>query len=105
MTTASLALTVRELAEELPGLLDDLSAAQAIQWEAAPVPTPRDDTSERAKGGKSDPTARVVFDERRLRVRAAVIAAERVLETTLREARDARVTLRSAVAAWEGDTP
>jgi hypothetical protein len=105
MTLASLAVTARGLAETLPTLLDELAAAQSIQWEPAPVPSPRDDTSERSKGGRSDPTARAVFDERRLRVRAAVVAAERVLETALHDARDSLAGLRSAVAEWEGDTP
>jgi hypothetical protein len=74
---AQLARTIRETTDALLALLPD---AYARQWEASPVPKPREDTTERSSGGRpSDPTADTVLDARRLALRGAVSRAERVL--------------------------
>ena len=93
---------VREIAEESLGLASELEGAHAIQWSAAPVPKPHDDTTERAKGGHGDPVPSIVTDPRRLAVRAAVVDAEIELAKMIAAVREARATVREAVARWQG---
>lgn len=81
-----------------------LPAAWELQWTPAPHrPAPRYDTEERGAGGPpSDPTADVVLDERRLRVRAAVQFAEALVRRIGAATTSARAGLESAIDAWEG---
>lgn len=80
-----------------------LGQAQAVQWSPAPIPRPREDTTERSKGGHSDPTVATVFDERRLTVRAAVLTAETVLRDARLALDEAEATLARAVDGWSGE--
>jgi hypothetical protein len=80
-----------------------LGDAQAVQWQPAPVPKPRDDTTERASGGHGDPTATTVADERRLAVRAAVLTAEEDLRQARHALEQSATSLSTAVAKWYGD--
>lgn len=82
-----------------------LSAADAVQWSPSPTPKPRDDTTERSKGGHGDPTLQTVVDSRRLEVRAAVEEAQRVLTEAARSMHAARTALEESVARWSGDSP
>lgn len=95
--------TVRSVAEESLRLSLLLNTAEEIQWEASPIPKPREDTTQRASGGHGDPTQDIVLDGRRLAVRAAVIRSERILSLYLAELRGARLNLEQAVTAWNGE--
>lgn len=97
--------TVRDFAQEALLLAASIDKAQAIQWEAAPIPKPHDDTTERAKGGHGDPTGSIALDERRLAVRAQHDYALASLDVATAAARSARRQLDAVIAAWEGDTP
>ncbi|GAA2230469.1 hypothetical protein N1031_07080 [Herbiconiux moechotypicola] len=95
--------STREVADALIALGTELLKAEAVQWSPAPVPQPRDDTTERASGGHSDPVPRIVTDERRLAVRAAVTGAYRAMDSAVDDLDRARVDLELAVATWNGD--
>jgi hypothetical protein len=101
----NLPATVRTFAEETLLLAASMEKAQAIQWEAAPIPRPADDTTERAKGGHGDPTPSIALDERRLVVRATYDAAVQALAVAEAAARNARRHLDAATSAWEGGDP
>jgi hypothetical protein len=100
---ATLPQLVREISSEALSLALILSEAQEVQWKAAPVPKPREDTTERSSGGHSDPTALAAVDDRRLAVREAVDAAERELVSAVEKMGDARAELARAVAHWHGE--
>lgn len=97
--------TVRSFAEEALRLSHSLAKADAIQWEAAPIPRPSDDTTQRAKGGHGDPTPSIALDERRLAVRAQYDAAASVLVMAQATVAAARRDLDAAIDAWEGGDP
>ena len=97
--------TVRETTTEALQIARVLDAASEIQWEAAPIPKPREDTTQRASGGHGDPTGDIVLDPRRQAVREAVKDAERALAQHLAILRDARHKLTTAVEAWNGEEP
>lgn len=97
--------TARTAAKEALLLAQSLATTREIQWEAAPVPKPREDTTQRASGGHGDPTADIVGDPRRLAVRDAVRAAELALTRAADELRRARVNVDRSVEAWNGETP
>lgn len=81
----------------------ELDAAEAVQWEAAPIPKPREDTSSRAIGGHGDPTADTALDARRQVVREAVVGAHAALESVALQLDEVGIAVRSAVAHWEGE--
>ncbi|AYN58525.1 hypothetical protein HOU70_gp44 [Arthrobacter phage Liebe] len=95
----------RDFARDVLLLSASIDRASAIQWEAAPIPRPHDDTTERAKGGHGDPTPSIALDDRRLAVRAQHDAALEALAVASAAARAACRQLDAAIAAWEGDTP
>lgn len=101
--TSSLTDTVKASAAESLQIVRLLDAAAEIQWEAAPVPKPREDTTQRAKGGHGDPTGDIVLDARRLAVRDAVVTGEREILAYLETLRGARLRLESAIEAWNGE--
>ncbi|UIW13301.1 hypothetical protein SEA_CREWMATE_49 [Arthrobacter phage Crewmate] len=94
---------VRSTAREALLLIQALDTASEIQWEASPVPKPREDTSQRASGGHGDPTGDIVLDARRLALRDAVSDAEAVLLRYAAELMAARVNVDRAVARWNGE--
>lgn len=93
---------VRRFAQEALSCAAVLAEASEIQWQASPAPRPRDDTTERSKGGHSDPTVNAVMDSRRWRLRAAVVEAEQVLDAAVRDLSATRSRLEAAVDAWNG---
>lgn len=95
--------TARAVAEEALKLALALNMADEIQWERSPVPTPRDDTTQRASGGHGDPTGDIVLDPRRMAVRGATVAAEQAMKNTLRALRDSRRDVLDTVARWNGE--
>lgn len=100
----SLAASVKALAASVTPLVESYLDAETVQWSAAPVSRARADTTERAKGVRSDPTVAVALDPKRLRVRAAVIGADRALEDATRALAAADSALRVAVAEWRGES-
>ena len=101
--TTRLSAAVRDFAEETLFLARSLADAEEIQWSAAPVPKPREDTTERAKGGHGDPTLAIVLDDRRLAVRAAVEEAHAAIAQASEVAALARRKVNAAIAAWNGE--
>ena len=101
--TASLPAAVHSFAKETLLLGRSLAEAEEIQWTAAPIPKPREDTTERAKGGHGDPTLATVLDERRLAVRLRVEEARVILAHNEEAAVEARRNLDAAIAAWNGE--
>lgn len=94
---------VRDLAAESLALSAALDGASAIQWASAPIAKPKDDTTERAKGGHGDPTFDTVADDRRLGVREAVKSGLDELERAIAAVRQARGAVEFAVARYYGD--
>ncbi len=85
--------------------------AAAVQWSAPPRPSraggidaataaAAGEPTEKAKGTVSNPTLDIVADERRLRVRAAVIAAEVEFADTSARMVACAAELDAALAAW-----
>lgn len=101
--TLSLLAAVDYLERELAELRKIAPAALDAQWSPAPVPRPRDDTAERAKGGHSDPVPAIVLDARRLALRAQVLRSEDLLRAALVNVSGVRQGLDRALASWEGD--
>lgn len=95
--------TARALAEEALKLALALNTADEIQWERSPVPTPRDDTTQRASGGHGDPTGDIVLDPRRMAVRGATVAAGEAMKNALRALREARRDVLDTVDRWNGE--
>ena len=102
--TATLPTAVHSFAKETLLLARSLGEAEEIQWTAAPIPKPREDTTERSKGDRhGDPTLDTVLDERRLAVRLRVEEARVILAHNEEAAVDARRNLDAAIAAWNGE--
>lgn len=93
---------LRRIAASAADLTRTLVEAEDIQWQPSLTPKPREDTTERSKGGISDPTSAIVADDRRLAVRAAVISAEQALGDTERALVIARADLERAIDRWAG---
>lgn len=101
---ATLPQELRSFATTTLQLAQLLGEAQEAQWKPSHVPQPRDDTSERAKGGHGDPTLATVVDDRRLALRAAVIQSEQALETAFATVRQAADRLQLQLDRWAGAT-
>lgn len=103
MTARTLPESIRAFAAEALTVAALLEAATEIQWKPSLTPKPREDTSERARGGHGDPTLDTVLDSRRLAVRAAVISAETAFDGALDTLREVRPQLERAIDAWNGN--
>jgi hypothetical protein len=103
----SLPDVVRRTATEALQLASILAEAEEVQWKPSLTPKPREDTTERSKGGHGDPTSTTAADGRRLAVRAAVIAAETDLMQVSVAMATSRERLERALDRWNGevDTP
>lgn len=100
----------------LNGLLTDLKAAVGSlvlllpdayerQWSPGLIQTRRETEGGRPIGGPpSDPTGEAATDPRRLRLRAAVIAAEREIEAATEAVQTAEARLAEALKGWAGET-
>lgn len=95
--------TLQAIAHSLPGLVRQLEQASDAQWQKSRVPSPRDDTTERSQGVRSDPTADTALDARRLRLRAAVLRAEGNLERFAEAIAANVVELDATYRAWAGE--
>ncbi|CCQ44286.1 hypothetical protein ARTSIC4J27_210 [Pseudarthrobacter siccitolerans] len=102
--TDKLTEALRAVTAESLQIIRLLDAAAEIQWEPSPVPKPREDTTQRAKGGHGDPTGDIVLDARRLAVRESFTRAERALADYLAFLRSTRQELARAVENWNGET-
>lgn len=92
---------MKPILETILALSRVLQEARAAQWEAPPHPM---DDSGISSGKVPDPTANVATDVQRLRLRAAVMAAERILEeTTHHMAAEALEPLQKALDQWHGE--
>ncbi|WNN93693.1 hypothetical protein SEA_CALLINALLBARBZ_43 [Arthrobacter phage CallinAllBarbz] len=95
---------IRELLAATLAVSRALDAAEAVQWEKSPIPSPREDTSSRSSGGYSNPTADITLDPRRLAVRESVKLAEEVAATAARELTSRARSVLDAVDRWQGET-
>ncbi|WP_336628481.1 MULTISPECIES: DUF7169 domain-containing protein [unclassified Microbacterium] len=102
MKTPTTAEALRTLGEAVTEFADALAHAEEVQWLRPAAPSLRQETSEKAKGGISNPTADITADERRLRVRAAVITGEVVAQSVTQDLATSATTLREAVTDWAG---
>lgn len=100
MTTT--AATIREMGEAVAELADALAHAEEVQWLRPAAPSLRQETSEKAQGGISNPTADITADARRLQVRAAVITGELEAQRIAAVARSQAENLRAVVTEWAG---
>lgn len=100
---------ILELIVQLRKEADVLAALIPIaiesQWTPAPVARPREDTTERVKNGKADPTSVIALDSERQICRAQVVRSQRVLRHAVVALREVRLSLRRAVDAWNGEVP
>jgi hypothetical protein len=94
---------VRLIREETDALAELLPAAIGRQWTVSPVPRPREDTAERASGGRSDPTGDTALDGRRLDVRESVRRAEALLQESAVRTRGIRLFMEEAIARYDGE--
>ena len=90
----------RDEANELDKLIP---AATDAQWCLPPVPSSREEATERAIGTKTDPTALVSLDDKRLRLRAQVVRSANVLRHAIAALRGVRLGLASALLDWQGE--
>jgi hypothetical protein len=102
MTRQPLPAVVRQFAEEALALAALIAEAESVQWAASPVPRPRVDTTERAKGGHSDPVPAIVSDDRRLAVRDAVEEGLQSLRLGTTMLGHARRDVEKALESWAG---
>jgi hypothetical protein len=99
LSTAALG---RAVATEALALALLIGEAAEIQWQPATTPKPREDTTERSRGGHGDPTLNTVADERRLAVRAGVRASEHLLGEALKALVRARKRMETVIDEHNG---
>ena len=100
MTPATL---ITSTGDAIVRLAKAYARALSVQWLPPLGPSTRHDTSERAKGLISNPTLDTATDPRRLRVRAAVIEAEGLLESIRDSATENAEKLERALDEWAGE--
>jgi hypothetical protein len=100
--TTKLVGTLRQVAEEAFRLGSIMETAEDVQWMPSSVPRPREDTTERASGGYSDPTLNTVTDPRRLAVREVMVKSEAALAETRVTIIRLREELESVLENWNG---
>ena len=100
---ANLAALIHVAREELSELERLAPAAVERQWLAPPRPAPREDTAERSKGLRNDPTATIALDDRRLAVRQGLVNSHRSLKAAIFTMREYRHKLVTALDNWNGD--
>lgn len=79
-----------------------LAHASEAQWQAGMTPTPREDTTERAKGMVGDPTPSIVADGRRQHLRETYVKANKALDTAFRQMQAIEDQLAKALNDWQG---
>jgi hypothetical protein len=91
---------IRAEVDALEALLPD-----AIDVQCLPSPRilPREDTAERAKNRRSDPTLATVADESRLALSQQVLRSRRLLQNVAVAARGVRRGLEISLVAWCGE--
>jgi hypothetical protein len=102
MTDPTYAETARTAASAALKLASLIDAAAEIQWQPSNTPKPREDTTERSRGGHSDPTLNVVADERRLALREAVTVGADQLTKAARILDAVGAKLEVAIDDWHG---
>ena len=85
---------------DIEALLDE---SEDAQWQQAPYASSRDEARIRGKGTVTDPTSSIALDGRRLRLRAAVVQAERELAETLKRLHQTHDRLEKSLDRWAGD--
>lgn len=91
---------LHEVAHEAAALAAEVAAVEEAQWVAPPRTSAG--AGRGGSGGYSDPTADVVADVQRLRLRMAVIQAERRLVAVASVLQRSREELARAARPYEG---
>ena len=105
MTTTTTPTTLQKFAAvyvRVWGLASNREVQEA-QYQPGRSVVPREDTTERSRGLINDPTANIILDTRRVKLREAVLEAEKSLEIADRVLRIAERTLRRAHAQVDLD--
>ncbi|WDS51685.1 hypothetical protein SEA_BARNSTORMER_48 [Microbacterium phage Barnstormer] len=102
MTTPTTAERIRTTGDAVTRLVHALAHAAEVQYDRPAGPSTRGESPERAKGGVSRPTEDIAMDERRLKLRAAVIEAELELEGMEATALEQATRLEDALTEWAG---
>lgn len=100
---AHLERLVEIIRQETDALAALVPEAISRQWTTSPVPRPREDTTERGSGHRSDPTGDTVLDGRRLSVRESVKRAEALLRESAVRTRGVRLFMERAVTEYDGE--
>lgn len=90
------------LGRETEAMKQALPEALARQWEASPVPKPREDTSQRASGDRPNPTEAIVLDARRLALRTTIEEVRQAVRHGVVRVRAGRLALDHAVKRYDG---
>ncbi|MDG4801747.1 hypothetical protein [Micromonospora sp. WMMD980] len=94
---------VTAVRDELAALEGVLPAAMDAQWTSAPVARPREDTAERMKNRRSEPTADITLDPHRLQLRDQVVRSGHTLNRALIALRQVRQGVEQALTPWHGE--
>lgn len=94
---------VDALRRELSALEALLPAAMDAQWTKAPIARPREDSSERSKNRRIDPTSDIVLDPDRLRLRNQVAHCALVLTGGVVALRRVHEDVGRALEPWQGE--
>ncbi|WP_424936632.1 MULTISPECIES: DUF7169 domain-containing protein [Bacteria] len=100
--TLSPAARIRAAGSALVILCKEYAKTIGLDYLPPLGPSKRLDTPERGSGGVSRPTEDTATDERRLRLRAAVLETEVALEDISETATNAARSLTDARDAWAG---
>ncbi|MFI7069522.1 DUF7169 domain-containing protein [Micromonospora sediminicola] len=92
-----------DLRRELDGLEALLPAAIDAQWTTPPTPRPREDTSERMKNKRSEPTADIALDPDRLQLRQQLVRSAHVLRGGVLALAQVRQDVGGALTPWVGE--
>lgn len=94
---------VDTLRREIDALESLLPAAIDAQWTKAPFARPREDSAERMKNRRVDPTCDIALDADRLYLRARVVRCAHVLAGGIGAVRRVREDIDQAMTPWRGE--
>lgn len=89
--------------DELAALEALLPIALEAQWATAPVARPREDTAERSKNYRADPTGDLASDPTRLQLRESVVRSASTLWRGALALREVRQDVARALTPWTGE--
>lgn len=100
--TPTAAERIRDAGSAIVTLCKEYAKTVGLDYLRPLGPSKRLDSSEKASGGISRPTEDIATDERRLRLHAAVVETEVVLEQITQQATGAAASIVAARDNWAG---